>query len=116
MFGNPSVIAARVVWYPVYDNFEAEFMCFCHETFEGFHCSEFRVDVFVVANSVIAAEFAFAVEFGNRVDRHKPEDVHAEVFKTRQLEFKSFNSAFRSYLTPVYFINYCVAAPFGLYE
>ena len=57
---------------------------------------------------------AFAIEFRDRVNGHKPKDIHTEIIEARKFLDKGVDSAFGGELTEVYLINNSIATPLGV--
>src|SRR5437762_8814615 len=60
-------------------------MCFADEPVQVGRGAVFRIDAVVVAHGVGAAERALGLELPNRVDRHQPQDVDAELLESIEL-------------------------------
>src|SRR5438045_9689367 len=60
-------------------------MCFADEPVQVGRRAVFRIDAVVVAHGVGAAERALGLELPNRVDRHQPQDVDAELLESIEL-------------------------------
>ena len=98
----------------VEDYLHAEVVSSLDESAEVVDVAEFRIDSLVVGHSVVATEFALAIFFADRVDRHQPEDVDAEFFESWQFFAEGLEGATFCALAEVNFVDHSVFAPFGV--
>ena len=116
MFGDPYVVAARMVGHPVEYYLHAEAVCLLDEVFEFVECSVFGIELFIIFDGIVAAERAFAVFLADWVDRHEPENVDAEIFQAWKLFGEGCHGARVGILAHVDLIDDGVAAPVGVVD
>ena len=79
------IIPCGVVGDPIDDHFHAHALRGVHEGLEVLQCAKLGVDAEIIFDRIGAAQRAFALFFANRVDRHQPENIHAQIFDPGQV-------------------------------
>ena len=75
--------------------------------------AELGIDLRVIADRVIAAQRAFAVDDADRLDGHDPEDVDAEAVEPREVSLQRRERSLGCVLADVHFIEDGGARPLG---
>ena len=69
------------------------------------HGDVLAADGLIVGNGIVRAERSLALLYADRMDRHKPDDIHTQLLETRQLLFGSGERTGRGVLAYVHLIN-----------
>ena len=109
---NPNGIRRGVVCHPVKNYTEALCLRLGNKSFEILHRAKLRIHRAIVLSRVVGTECSLALFLANRVNRHKPDDIHSELFQTWKLLTGSSKSPFRGVLTQIHLINHRVISPF----
>ncbi len=81
MFLDELAVPRRMVRYQVDDELHAAPVGGGQEVLEIVHRSEFGIDPIIIPHGIGAAECSLPVLLADRIDRHQPEDRHAEVLQ-----------------------------------
>ena len=112
--GHPPRVARRVVGHPVEQHFQPQSVRRRHEAVEIGHRPEFGIDAAVVAHGVVGAQRPLAVRLADRVDRHQPHGVDAQLAQAGEMFFGGGESPFGRQLPHVQFIDHRRITPCGM--
>ena len=105
------MIPGAVVGDPVKDHLDAQGMGLLDQLACITQAAEFRVHGPVVADRVIAAEAALAIELADRLQRHQPDQLDTHFFQSWQLRSKGLDRAFRRVLAQVHLVDADLVRP-----
>ena len=108
------VVPRGVVAHPVKDHPHAEVVRGGDEVLQVLDGPEVRVHREVVLHGVRAAQRALAVDLPDRVHRHQPDDVGAEVLDPGQVRLRGTERALGRQLTLVELVEGGIAGPLGV--
>ncbi|MNP53570.1 hypothetical protein D3C76_1480570 [compost metagenome] len=101
-----------MIVHHIYDTFHALLVNGADQLFEILHGSILRVDLTVVLISIRASKLAFSGLLADRMNRHKPDDIHAQIFYTIQILLDCMEGSFFTMITYINRIHYLVAKHF----
>ncbi len=116
VFGDPAGVACRVVGHPVEQHLHAQPMRFGDEGVQIGEGAQFGVDGAVVADRIVGAERSLAALDADRMDRHEPHDVDAQLAEPLEMRLRGPQRAFGGQLPHVHFIEYGLIDPFGMFH
>ena len=114
LFGDPPGVTGRMVGHPIEQYLYAEAVGFGDEGVEIGHRAQFGIHGAVVADRIVGAQRAFAPGLPDRIDRHQPHGIDAEVSEERKFRGGGAQRAFGRELAHVHFIENGLVAPFGM--
>ena len=104
-----------MVRHPVEYHTESQGLGFSKKSLEILHCTELRINGAIVLYGIVGTESPLTLLFSDRVNRHKPDNVHAEFLQARELGLGRSKSALRSVLAHIHFINDGIVSPCGMW-
>ena len=113
VLGDPRVIPAGMIGYPVQNDLEALFVSGGHQVLEIVQCAEFGVHVLIIGDRVVGAQRTLAFCLADRMDRHEPQGVDARLLESVEVLLKSRKGTFLSILSDIDLIQYTGLDPRG---
>ncbi len=116
LLSDPRMIWRGVVGHPVDDDLEPKVVHRLHKMVEILKGSELRIDVAVVLDGVVGTKGSLAALLSDRIDRHQPDHIHAQLLELREFLLGCRECALSGRLSGVQLIDHSVPGPVRLFH
>src|ERR1700730_13001626 len=80
VFFCPGMVPGGMIGHPVDQHFKSNSMSLFYQSFKIVHCSEFRINGFMIFYRIITAQASDPFYLANGMNGHEPQSLHSHFF------------------------------------